>query len=179
MKNNIFILLIGLITFCSCVRIKNTPTRKLISVTKNNVNLINGTYCILSNKSDPCYRNTLWKQLFWTDKDSINDWKNSIVKLEVLSKSEIKASLINNNIIIHSSSMKYSIKNGHIYFRRNFRLKGVPFILFTIWQSKCRIALNSDNQLNCDIRSLYGGFLFIFGAETGGQGTFIYIKLSP
>lgn len=175
----ILILLFGLITFCSCVRMNKYPLEKGAPISKNNINCINGIYYNFENKKFENFKNSFWYQLMVSYPDEFKISDSSFIKLEVINEKHINVSLIQNNNIISSKVLLYKIKNEELYFKTNIQTKGLPFILWTLYCTKSRINFKSVNEINCHTYSFSAGYFLLMGLPSDSWNNYVFNKRTP
>ena len=70
-------------------------------------------------------------------------------KLNILNSKQIEINYYKNNHIIRQNTIRYKLKDdGYFYLKnRNFKIKGIPYVLGGFFYKRNRITLNTDNNL--------------------------------
>lgn len=124
----------------SCISTKRLINESKITPIKFTKENIDGTY---ENK------NILWDKLsnFNIYKTSGNDSiEKTFVKLELMDKTKLKASLIKKDSILENKILEGKIVNNYFSVKRNLYLLPIPFFYIRD-ESKIIIGINNENNL--------------------------------
>ncbi|PSG87330.1 hypothetical protein [Aurantibacter aestuarii] len=128
---------------------------------------INGVYKNQINNNDKI---GLWNILadnktFKRDTTLVSE--NSFVKLELISETELKASLIENDSIIKNIEFKGKIVGDYFSINKKFLLIPIPALLF-LKERKTIIGNNENGNLILTRGIKNGGWFLLFAADSGG-----------
>ncbi|WP_148267929.1 hypothetical protein [Flavobacterium branchiophilum] len=151
----------------SCVSLKKLEQNdKQVTLTKSNLNLLNGTYQNNNENYDIEY------EYFWGSFLRSSEFKkayllankgkrNYIVSINVISEKKINIEISINGEVIKSKIIKGKIKNG--YFEQNRKLFTIPALLVNVFHnSKLRIGLLNNGNIITDKKSIEFGTYYFF-----------------
>ncbi|CAM3768765.1 Lipoprotein [Flavobacterium branchiophilum] len=163
----ILLLLIYCCINFSCVSLKKLEQNdKQVTLTKSNLNLLNGTYQNNNENYDIEY------EYFWGSFLRSSEFKkayllankgkrNYIVSINVISEKKINIEISINGEVIKSKIIKGKIKNG--YFEQNRKLFTIPALLVNVFHnSKLRIGLLNNGNIITDKKSIEFGTYYFF-----------------
>ncbi|PKV50432.1 hypothetical protein ATE84_2489 [Aquimarina sp. MAR_2010_214] len=153
----------------SCATLKkNEIIENKVELTRENLNLIDGTYKIDENKY--LSYSDYFLGSFCTNKESKLVYKIRkksgieplfFITLSVLNKNKIKAKLKINNSVLKTYTIRGKIKNG--YFEQNRKGYILPALLINEFQSyKFRIGLLNDGNIITDSKKVDFGTVYFF-----------------
>ncbi len=139
----IFLLLTAL---NSCIAIQPNNIKNT-ALHADDLNAINGFYSNTPNTKNKDYNASLWKQLNYLKKDTLEKWQNHKVELEVINRKKIRAKLWLNEAVISEKILKGKVKNDYFSVKRNLKVFGIPFIYFSVKDYKMEIGIDNNKQL--------------------------------
>lgn len=163
--------LLIMLTMASCATV-DLSTRKEQKqdqiITKDKLTGMNGTFLNRSNDTRENQFYSLWATLN-PDHDSIPNWDQAIVKLEVQNEKRIKATLLRNDSIIETKKIKFKVKKGFLDVRKYYKA-GMIFgpLLWGLGSEDNCIGLTSENNLV--IVNSRGGVAMLLIMPTFGAG---------
>lgn len=171
MKKLSFILLISCFALTSCY-----STKKLIGESKNTAiefssKNINGIY---KNQIGNDEGSGLWSILEDNNSLKINTSKvleNSLVKLELISETRLRTSLIENDSIIKTMEFKGKIVDNYFSINKKFLLIPIPALLFHR-ERKTIVGNNEEGNLIVTRGYTNGAWFLVMAAEYGGISSF-------
>ena len=158
MKSFYFLLLISLFTSCATLK-SDKYVDGQIELTKENLNLLDGKFT-----RNPINQSEKWKgDLFWNFyTKGYNVGADSIcaVELKVINEKHLNVTLLKNDSIVKSKTLKGKIKNG--YFEMRQRKFIVPAVFLNIFRTtKFRIGLLENKNLTTDYKQIAWGTGFV------------------
>lgn len=173
-EKTLILLLISIVTSCATLD-NNVINEHNVSLTSENLTLLNGTYkrkSINDTLKIRGYDNSnLFRCFFlkpdrygWTD-----SLQNDFVKIEVIKNNRIKISLIKNGIIEKSKSLKGKIVQNTFEFKKRFFIIPLLFMNFSETR-KTRVELLQNGNLLVDTfyEALANFLIFPWGADYYG-----------
>jgi hypothetical protein len=160
------ILICGITISCSSFR-KIEDTKDKISLTKENINLIDGLYL---NNTDV---EVLPMNYFWGKNYKMKEYesvyklvyeqkKPYFINLKALNEKQIQVTIFVDNQILKSYILKGKLNNG--YFEQKRKIYMIPMIIFNVYHnSKFRIGKLKNNNLITDYdQKEYSHYAFSF-----------------
>jgi len=126
-----------------------------------NLDHINGFYSNVSNNKTDTYNASLWKQFNYLKKDTVVNWQNHTIELEVVNKKKIRAKLWLNDTVIAEKTIKGKIRDSYFSVRRKVKIVGFPLVYFFSSDNKFEIGANKNNQLIINSATSSYGMIFI------------------
>lgn len=168
-----YILLIICFSLTSCF-----STKKLISESENvpvefSIKKLNGVY---KNQNGKDTTIGLWNILadnktFKRDSTLVSE--NSFVKIELISETEMKVSLVENDLVKKSMEFKGRVTNGYFSLKKKFLLIPIPALLFH--RERQTIIGNNEKGNLILTRGLKNSGWFLFmAAEFGGISSYVF-----
>lgn len=146
-------------------------------LTKNTLNLLNGSYPNLPDSID--FRSggelTLWRQLKLRSYPYSKSLKLT-VQLEVLDAHTVLAKLMDGNQIRDTKRLKGKIRDGYFYLRTKSTYWGVPIVYWAVLGLRTRLGVNSTGQLFADSNYSHGGGILILTAGSIDDWCLFYNK---
>ena len=171
------ILALILVAFSSsCISIKSTATEELVELNNATIAKFNGTYSNLAKNKLETEHASLWKQMKFLKKDTIPNWEEHKIELEVKNRHRIKAKLWHKNVLVSERMLRGRIRNNHFSVKRQIKIVGVPFIFFFTSDNKYEIGLTKDKQLVLNRATDDIGMLFLMSAGKSEQFNAVYTK---
>jgi len=157
-KSLYFLLLISIFTSCATLK-SDKYVNGQIELTKENLNLLNGKYT-----RNPINQSEKWKgDLFWNFYTrGYNVGADSIcaVELKIVDEKHLNVTLLKNDSIVKSKTLKGKIKDG--YFEMRQRKFIVPAVFLNIFRTtKFRIGLLENKNLTTDYKQIAWGTGFV------------------
>ena len=146
---------------------------------ENSLVHINGFYSNVSCNKTDTYNASLWKQFNYLKKDTLANWKNHTIELEVINKRKVLAKLWLNDTVIAVKILKGKIKNGYFSVRRKLKIVGFPLVYFFTSDNKLEIGSSNNNQLIINSATSSYGMIFIITNGNTQQFTSKYEHTKP
>lgn len=170
----LILLLVSFVTSCATFD-KNVINEHSVSLTSENLMLLNGTYkrkSINDNLNIRGYDNSnLFRCFFlkpdrygWTD-----SLQNDFIKMEVINNNRIKISLIKNGIIEKSKTLKGKIAENTFEFKKRFSLIPLIFLNFSeIRKTRIELLQNGNLLVDTFYEAIANFLIFPWGANYYG-----------
>lgn len=151
-------------------------TKKLINESENipvefSIERLNGVY--KNQIGDDTYVG-LWNILA-DNKTFKGDWtkvsENSSVKIELLSETELRVSLIENDLVTKSMEFKGKVTNGYFSLKKKFLLIPIPALLF---HRERQTIIGNNEKGNLILTRGYknGAWFLVMAADVGGISSY-------
>lgn len=175
MKNTTIKILVLLlvISFTSCISIKPNNIKNTM-LDENSLDHINGFYSNVSNNKIDTYNTSLWKQFNYLKKDTLVNWQNHTIELEVINKKSVSAKLWLNDAIVAEKTIKGKIRDGYFSAKRKVKIVGFPLVYFFSSDNKLEIGSSKNNQLIINSATSSYGMIFIMSNGNTQQFTSKY-----
>lgn len=155
-----------------CSSFKETPSQ-YHRVGVKNINTINGSYSVFPVRSNNNLLHTanskFYRKYGRKERDTLELQQqfNYKFNIEILNPDSLKVEIIENEKIVRTQVLKYTLKNndGFLYIEnRNTIIGGVPYLFGGIDIKKVRCTLNSENDIIIqELHHSSGALLFVFG----------------
>jgi len=151
-------------SFISCATFpKNIANQYIIN--KENVNSLNGKYSLNEmyrssltdstsfsfSNSDVGFNHTFFDEIdsrMFAKRIEIDSLKSYYFVLKVLNSKNIEIIYLENESSIRRQTIKYNLKDGYVYLKnRNFKIKGIPYLIGDFGIKKIRVTLNKEKNL--------------------------------
>ena len=152
-------------SFISCATFPKTIENQYI-INKENVITLNGKYSLNEiyrssltdstsfsfSKSDLGFNHTFFDEIdsrISAKRIEIDSSKNYYFVLKVLNSKNIEIIYLENKATIRQQTIKYKLKgDGYLYIKnRNFKIKGIPYLIGSFDVKKIRLTLNKEKNL--------------------------------
>ncbi len=160
----------------SCISVIPSKKVKYQQLDKNNIDTINGTYYNLPTDKAFCDDKSLWSLFNFKlirQYDTLLDYNNYYVRLNVINNKRIKAELIRNGEIVAKKTIKGKFKNNSFSINRKVRVVGIPFIYFFTRDYKTQIQIDTNGNLIIGYAESWLGLIFIM---SGGDDNYCSYK---
>lgn len=167
--NRLIILVISIFLFLSssCVSRKKMVNLYATEVTSEPVESMNGTYSNDAKGLNFGKNETFWYQLQRIDvKEKFEKAKRAEVKLEVVSKHKINATLYVKGTPFDSKILKGKYQNGCFVLKRKFKPHGIPLIKFHYKEAVSMLSLHKGDMQVHTKTFKYGGWFVFFKGKT-------------
>jgi hypothetical protein len=136
---------------------------------------LRGHYNNLETDSFSRYASCLWEHLKYRNRRFTPTDSNGVIVIEPAGRKRIKASLLVNDSISQTVTLKGRFENGWFYVKRYYRIIPVPFVFFFVDHHRVRLGKLNNGQLVLDgFEHHFGWILF-----AGGRDESFTMKFAP